>query len=61
MTYYRLHHIKGGRFAWADEVRADDDAEACRLAEPLVGILAAELWCGLRKVKIYNADGEWDA
>lgn len=54
MPYYRLYHVRHGRFARANEIDAEDDVAAVRQARGLVEDDPAELWCGERKVTILN-------
>lgn len=51
--YYRLYLLDGpkGRFVGFEEIEADDDAEALRIAGGLSTGHARELWCGKRKVR----------
>ena len=58
MNYYRLYYVKGGHFAGFDGFSADDDVTAVREAETLAEARHAELWCGKRKVRTFNAAGE---
>jgi hypothetical protein len=44
-----------GRFVGFEEIEADDDAEAVRLAESARPGHDRELWCGKRKVKNFAA------
>lgn len=44
-----------GRFVGFEEIEAQDDVEAVRLAESFVGSQPLELWCGKRKVKSFAA------
>jgi len=57
VAYYRLYLLAepGGKFVGFEEIEADDDVEAVRLAEAYVGAQALELWCGKRKVKSFPA------
>ena len=57
MAYYRLYLLAepGGKFVGFEEIEADDDIEAVRLAEAYIGAQALELWCGKRKVKSFPA------
>ena len=57
MGYYRLYLLDGqkGRFVGFEEIEADDDDEAVRIAEALPGAQARELWCGKRKVRSFAA------
>jgi hypothetical protein len=50
LAYYRLYHVRRGHFARFDEIGAEGDVEAVRLAGALVREDPAELWCGSRKV-----------
>jgi hypothetical protein len=53
--YYRLYMLAepGGKFTGFEEIEADDDVEAVRLAEAFLGARALELWCGKRKVRSF--------
>ena len=53
--YYRLYLLAepGGKFVGFEELEAEDDAEAVRVAEGHVGAQALELWCGKRKVRTF--------
>ena len=55
--YYRLYLLAepGGKFIGFEELEAEDDAEAVRVAEGHVGAQALELWCGKRKVRTFAA------
>lgn len=57
LAYYRLYLLSNpeGRFVGFEEMEADDDVEAVRLAERFVGPQPLELWCGKRKVKSFAA------
>lgn len=54
MPFYRLYHVKGGRFEGVDDFEADDDVQAVRHAETLNGTSIAELWSGKRKIKVFQ-------
>src|SRR5690606_20740436 len=56
-AYYRLYMLAGpeGRFVGFEEIEAEDDVEAVRLAEVHIGPRPLELWCGKRKVKALPA------
>jgi hypothetical protein len=47
---YRLYFVRQGRFHDVVDIHAADDEMALRLAEREAGSLAAELWCGGRRV-----------
>lgn len=53
LLYYRLYVLSApeGRFVRFEEIEANDDVEALRLAEPFSGDRPLELWCGARKVR----------
>jgi len=53
--YYRLYLLAepGGKFVGFEEIEAEDDVEAVRIAEGHVGPQALELWCGKRKVRSF--------
>ncbi len=55
MGYYRLYLLANpnGRFIGFEEIEAQDDVEAIRIAERFRGIHPLELWCGKRKVKSF--------
>ena len=55
--YYRLYLLDGpkGRFVGFEEIEAEDDVEAVRIAGGLSAGHARELWCGKRKVKNFSA------
>lgn len=55
LPYYRLYHVRHGRFARTDELEADDDVTAVRQARELVEDGPAELRCGERKVTTFNS------
>ncbi|HTU10003.1 MAG TPA: hypothetical protein VMG08_03805 [Allosphingosinicella sp.] len=57
MAYYRLYRLAepGGKFVGFEEIEAEDDVAALRLAEAHLGPQALELWCGKRKVKTLPA------
>jgi hypothetical protein len=55
VSYYRVYYVKGGHFAGFDGFSAEDDVEAVRQAHGFAEERHAELWCGKRKVKIFNA------
>ncbi len=57
LAYYRLYMMSGpeGRFVGFEEIEADDDVEAARLAEAHLGKHPMELWCSKRKVRSYPA------
>lgn len=54
MPYYRLYHVRHGRFARTNNLEADDDVAAVRLARERVEDDPAELWCGERKITTFN-------
>jgi hypothetical protein len=54
MAYYRLYFVERGHFVRSDDIEADSDLDALREASLRVGHQAAELWCGERKVRMYN-------
>jgi hypothetical protein len=47
---YRLYLLRGGRIRDAVDIHAADDDAALRQAEKEAGSIAAELWCGDRRV-----------
>lgn len=47
---YRLYFVRHGRFRDVVDIHAADDEMALHLAEQEAGSLAAELWCGDRRV-----------
>jgi hypothetical protein len=47
---YRLYFLRGGRICDVLDIHAADDAAAVRTAEEKAGSVAAELWCGGRRV-----------
>lgn len=53
MNYYRLYMLSApdGRFVGFEEIEADDDVAAVRMAEEFAGERPLELWCGARKVR----------
>ena len=53
--YYRLYLLAepGGKFVGFEEIEAEDDVEAVRVAEGHIGPKALELWCGKRKVRTF--------
>jgi hypothetical protein len=53
--YYRLYLLAepGGKFVGFEEIEAEDDVEAVRVAERHIGAQALELWCGKRKVRTF--------
>ena len=57
MGHYRLYllAIPDGRFIGFEEIEADDDAEAIRLAGAFRGPHPLELWCGKRIVESFAA------
>lgn len=57
MAYYRLYMLSGaeGRFVGFEEIDAEDDVDAVRIAEAHAGKQPLELWCGKRKVKSFPA------
>lgn len=59
LTYYRLYLLSqsGDHFIGFEELEAEDDVEAARLAEAQRGIHPLELWCGKRRVKSFPAKG----
>ena len=54
MPYYRMYHVRHGHFARAEDLEADDDVIAVRLARARIEDGPAELWCGERKVFTFN-------
>lgn len=56
MPYYRLYFINPntGRFLRFEELQAQDDVEAVRLASEKTGDHPLELWSGARRVKLYS-------
>lgn len=55
MPDYRLYHFERGHIVKVRTLTAGDDAEAVGKARDLAGEETSELWCGGRKVKVYNA------
>ena len=57
LAYYRLYLMSSpdGRFIGFEEIEAEDDVEAVRLAERHLGPQPLELWCGKRKVRAFAA------
>ncbi len=55
MAYYRLYFVRDGHFVRFEEILADDDLDAVRLAGASAGSLGLELWCGRRRVKTFPA------
>lgn len=55
VAYYRLYLLSNpdGRFVGFEEIEANDDLEAVRVAERHTGPQPMELWCGKRKVKAF--------
>ena len=53
VAYYRLYMLGtvDGRFVGIEEIEAEDDVDAVRLAERHAGRQPLELWCGKRRVK----------
>jgi hypothetical protein len=59
MFYYRLYCLNdAGRIYHRDDFDADDDAAAVEHASRLRLGVAAELWCGSRKVCSFEAAPE---
>lgn len=59
LAYYRLYRLSdpAGHFVGFEEIEAEDDVAAVRLAEVHRGPQPLELWCGKRKVRIFPATG----
>ena len=58
MTSYRVYQITlGGPTRWADDLNADDVAEAIRLARVRNPDGDLELWCGTQKVASVPQEG----
>lgn len=55
LPYYRLYHVRHGRFARTDELEAHDDVAEVRQARELLEEDPAELWFGERKVTTFNS------
>lgn len=57
MAYYRLYRLSepAGHFVGFEEIEAEDDVAAARLAEGRSGAQPLELWCGQRKVRTFPA------
>jgi hypothetical protein len=57
VTYYRLYLLSqsGDHFIGFEEIEAEDDVAAARLAENHCGSHPLELWCGKRMVKSFPA------
>jgi hypothetical protein len=56
MSYYRLYFLNGSRIVKAEELHADDDLAAMRLAKSQAGTQRVELWCGARKIGEVHPD-----
>ena len=56
MAYYRLYHVRNGRFCRVDDIQADEDEQAEAQALKHIRSDPAELWCGSRKVKIFQPE-----
>jgi hypothetical protein len=59
LAYYRLYRLSepAGHFVGFEEIEAEDDVVAARLAEGCTGPHPLELWCGQRKVRTFPATG----
>lgn len=54
MDQYRLYFIAEDHFTGVEVLDAGDDAEAIRQALERVHEAPAELWCGGRKVRLFE-------
>lgn len=61
MAIYKLYHRTRGSFFHFDEIDADEDGEAQRLAQQLRADLDCELWQGRRRVVAYPPLADADA
>jgi hypothetical protein len=55
MAYYRLYHRRDGHIFGVEELWAEDDPRAVRMAEQRLGGHVSELWCGARRVASFDS------
>ena len=55
MAYYRLCCRRNGQYLCFDEFQAVDDIQAASLARAFVGGNSGDLWCGKRRVTLFDA------
>lgn len=55
MSDYRLYHIANAHFCRVEVIAAFDDAGAIDAAAMRLKSGAAELWCGARRVRSFEA------
>jgi hypothetical protein len=54
MAYYQLNCVSDGHIFRCEEFHAASDEQAISQALDLRGVTAAELWCGTRKVSVFE-------
>ena len=54
MAHYQLNCLSDGRIFRCEEFDAASDRDAIAKALDVRGVTAAELWCGKRKVSIFE-------
>ena len=54
MAYYRLYHRRSGHIFGVEELWAEDDLRAVRLAEQKLAGHVCDLWCGARRVASFD-------
>ena len=54
MAYYRLYHRRNGHIFGVEELWAEDDLRAVRLAQGKLGGDFADLWCGARRIASFD-------
>ena len=55
MSDYRLYHIANAHFCRVEVITALDDRHAIDAAAERLDAGAAELWCGARRVRSFDA------
>ena len=54
MAYYRLYRRRGGHIFGVEELWAEDDLRAVRLAEQKLDGNFSDLWCGARRIASFD-------
>jgi hypothetical protein len=55
MAYYRLYHRRNGHIFGVEELWAEDDVGAVRLAQQKLAGDVSDLWCGARRIASFDA------
>jgi hypothetical protein len=54
MAYYRLYRRRRGHICGVEELWAENDADAVRIAEQKLAGQPSDLWCGARRVATFD-------